>query len=55
MGLFNKIFGKKQPPTTTRFEMINDNGGGFFHGMEISIRVILSERVYVQKQRLLAN
>ncbi|WJE51120.1 phage portal protein [Bacillus cereus] len=30
MGLFNKIFGKKQPPTTTRFEMINDNGGGFF-------------------------
>ncbi|MEG7934978.1 phage portal protein [Bacillus mobilis] len=30
MGLFNKIFGKKQPPTTTRFEMINENGGGFF-------------------------
>ncbi|WKT64478.1 phage portal protein [Bacillus cereus] len=30
MGLFNKIFGRKQPPTTTRFEMINDNGGGFF-------------------------
>jgi len=30
LGLFNKIFGKKQPPTTTRFEMINDNGGGFF-------------------------
>ncbi|MED1478222.1 phage portal protein [Bacillus pseudomycoides] len=30
MGLFDKIFGKKQPPTTTRFEMINDNGGGFF-------------------------
>ncbi|MEC2578469.1 phage portal protein, partial [Bacillus cereus] len=25
-----KIFGRKQPPTTTRFEMINDNGGGFF-------------------------
>lgn len=34
MGLFDKIFGKKQAPTTTRFEMINDNGGGFFswHG-----------------------
>lgn len=34
MGLFDKIFGKKQTPTTTRFEMINDNGGGFFswHG-----------------------
>lgn len=30
MGLFDKIFGKKQAPTTTRFEMINDNGGGFF-------------------------
>lgn len=30
MGLFDKIFGKKQVPTTTRFEMINDNGGGFF-------------------------
>ncbi|PEE39385.1 phage portal protein [Bacillus pseudomycoides] len=31
MGLFDKIFGKKQSPTTTtRFEMINDNGGGFF-------------------------
>ena len=30
MGLFNKIFGKKQPPTMNRFEMINDNGGGFF-------------------------
>lgn len=34
MGLFDKIFGKKQATTTTRFEMINDNGGGFFswHG-----------------------
>lgn len=34
MGLFDKIFGKKQAPMTTRFEMINDNGGGFFswHG-----------------------
>ncbi|MEC2943448.1 phage portal protein [Bacillus cereus] len=34
MGLFDKIFGKKQTPTTTRFEMINENGGGFFswHG-----------------------
>lgn len=34
MGLFDKIFGKKPAPTTTRFEMINDNGGGFFswHG-----------------------
>ncbi|PGK73637.1 phage portal protein [Bacillus thuringiensis] len=30
MGLFDKIFGKKQAPTTTRFEMINDSGGGFF-------------------------
>jgi len=30
LGLFDKIFGKKQAPTTTRFEMINDNGGGFF-------------------------
>ncbi|WP_144477517.1 phage portal protein [Bacillus thuringiensis] len=30
MGLFDKIFGMKQAPTTTRFEMINDNGGGFF-------------------------
>ncbi|MED0983037.1 phage portal protein [Bacillus paramycoides] len=30
MGLFDKIFGKKQAHTTTRFEMINDNGGGFF-------------------------
>jgi len=30
LGLFNKIFGKKQPPTMNRFEMINDNGGGFF-------------------------
>ncbi|EEK75194.1 Phage portal protein [Bacillus mycoides] len=30
MGLFDKVFGKKQAPTTTRFEMINDNGGGFF-------------------------
>ncbi|OLN21897.1 phage portal protein [Domibacillus antri] len=30
MGLFDKIFGRKQAPTTTRFEMINDNGGGFF-------------------------
>ncbi|WP_242270994.1 phage portal protein [Bacillus cereus group sp. BfR-BA-01425] len=30
MGLFNKMFGKKQSPTMTRFEMINDNGGGFF-------------------------
>ncbi|MDM5189363.1 phage portal protein [Bacillus sp. DX4.1] len=30
MGLFEKIFGKKQAATTTRFEMINDNGGGFF-------------------------
>ncbi len=24
------MFGKKQSPTMTRFEMINDNGGGFF-------------------------
>jgi HK97 family phage portal protein len=24
------MFGKKQAPTTTRFEMVNDNGGGFF-------------------------
>ncbi|PGN26276.1 phage portal protein [Bacillus thuringiensis] len=30
MGLFDKMFGKKQAPTTTRFEMVNDNGGGFF-------------------------
>lgn len=31
MGLFEKIFGKKQSqPTTQRFELINDNGGGFY-------------------------
>ena len=30
MGLFDKIFGKKQPATTTRFEMINDSGNGFY-------------------------
>ncbi|MDM5155852.1 phage portal protein [Bacillus sp. DX1.1] len=30
MGLFDKIFGRKQAPTTTRLEMINDNGGVFF-------------------------
>lgn len=31
MGLFEKIFGKKQEPSTTeRFELINDNGGGFY-------------------------
>ncbi|MFJ8268524.1 phage portal protein [Peribacillus asahii] len=30
MGLFDKIFSKKQPPTTTRFEMVNDDGGGFY-------------------------
>ncbi|HDR7391260.1 TPA: phage portal protein [Bacillus toyonensis] len=30
MGLFEKIFGKKQPPSTTRFEMVNDDGGGFY-------------------------
>jgi len=30
LGLFDKIFGKKQPATTTRFEMINDSGNGFY-------------------------
>lgn len=32
MGLFEKIFGKKQQqqPSTTRFGMINDDGGGFY-------------------------
>lgn len=32
MGLFDKIFGRKSSnqPTTTRFELINDNGGGFY-------------------------
>lgn len=33
MGLFEKIFGRKasQQPTTERFELINDNGGGFYN------------------------
>lgn len=33
MGLFDKIFGKKQAPSTksyNRYEMISDTGGGFF-------------------------
>ncbi|PEL97694.1 phage portal protein [Bacillus wiedmannii] len=33
MGLFDKIFGKKQDPSTksyNRYEMISDTGGGFF-------------------------
>lgn len=32
MGLFEKIFGKKanSQPSTERFELINDNGGGFY-------------------------
>lgn len=32
MGLFEKMFGKKanSQPSTTRFELINDNGGGFY-------------------------
>lgn len=33
MGLFNKIFGKKQTPSTksyNRYEMISDTGGGFY-------------------------
>lgn len=32
MGLFEKIFGKKvnNQPSTQRFELINDNGGGFY-------------------------
>ncbi|MGG3888636.1 phage portal protein [Metabacillus fastidiosus] len=31
MGLFEKIFGRKNTEkTTTRFEMINDEGGGFY-------------------------
>lgn len=32
MGLFEKIFGKKvgNQPSTERFELINDNGGGFY-------------------------
>ena len=33
MGLFEKIFGKKanNQPSTERFELINDNGGGFYN------------------------
>lgn len=33
MGLFEKIFGKKAniQPSTERFELINDNGGGFYN------------------------
>jgi hypothetical protein len=31
LGLFDRIFNKnKSPSTTTRFEMINDSGNGFY-------------------------
>jgi len=30
MGLFEKMFGKKNSPSTTHFELINDSGGGFY-------------------------
>jgi HK97 family phage portal protein len=30
LGLFEKMFGKKEPPFTTRYELISDNGDGFY-------------------------
>lgn len=30
LGLFDRIFGKKEPPTTTRYELISDTSNGFF-------------------------
>lgn len=30
MGLFEKMFGRKTQTTSSRFELINDNGGGFY-------------------------